>query len=523
MLKNTIYNFKAFVLIFILALGLRITGLTFDSLWLDESYQSLTEAYGEKIPDLTNLNGGFCLIQHQSPSSTQNLLKSFRDVDPLCPPLYAVTLNDWIKIFGGSDFSVRSLSILFSLISLIIIFIVVLNLFNYPIALMASLVLAISPFDVSYAQEARMYTLTFGLSILSGGLQLITVKNIIENKNRLKIFIGLLGFSLATVALINTHYTNILLLAFEILYAFYISYKLKRLDILFYFFVSGIMILLMFLPWLNLFLLALKAPHAVFYVARQPSWWWPLYALTVRLPLNFILFLSGKKIILPCIALYLSSAYIFYYAFRLIFLEYKKDNIDTKQNLINLEYLFLWLVIPSSLLLVLDIVKNQRLIEISRYSYYIAPSAIILAGYALYKMAQFKPKIYKVIILSQAVFCLINISYTHIVYQKEPWREIAHDLNKYNANQYYVFISQFYNIVCLDRYLTRPYKQIGLSPAMGQAKIDTIFHKFQPVKFILITAQEGESIKNMLPKEYSQAFEKNYFHGLHLRVYKKNN
>ncbi len=525
MFVNTIKQYQAFILVLLLAIGLRITGITFDSLWLDESYQSLTEAYAEKLPDLTNLNGDYILVKHQRVSDYITLIKNFRLVDPLCPPLYAVVLNTWVDYFGGSDLSVRLLSTVFSIIGIIVLFGLSILLFNYPIALLASLLMAISPFDISYAQEARMYTLTFLLSCLSGGLLFLLIKSIVLKSVNAKIkILFLLIFVLATVALINTHYTNLLFVGFEILYVLYFIFRTKNKELFFFFCLSGALMLIIWLPWFNLFLEALHAPHQVFYVTRKATFWWPIYALLVRLPLNFILFLSGKKIILPCILLYGSAAVILLFSLKGLFVKNANDkmlNFSNSQEFkrLTVEYLWLWLLVPSLLLWGLDIVKNQKLIEISRYSYAIAPSAFILGGIGLYNLSRHYLKLFKSVILIQIIFCLINTSYTHIIPQKEPWQSLANDLSKYNPKDYFVFVSQFYDIVCLDRYLTRPYRQIGLSPAMEVKQIENIFIKFKPVKFILITAQEGEAIKNMLPHNFKMTRQINYFHGLHLREY----
>ena len=526
MLVNTIKQYQAFILVLLLAIGLRITGITFDSLWLDESYQSLAEAYAEKLPDLTCLNGDYILIKHRQVSDYNTLIKNFRVVDPLCPPLYAVILNTWINYFGGSDLSVRLLSLVFSIIGIITLFGLGILLFNYPIALLASLLMAISPFDIAYAQEARMYTLTFLLSSLSGGLFFVLIKSIILKSADVKIkILYLLTFVLATVALINTHYTNLLFVAFEIFYVLYVVVRYKNKELFYYFCVSGLLMLLTWLPWFNLFLEALRAPHHVFYVVRKATFWWPIYALLVRLPLNFILFLSGKKIILPCILLYGSAAVILLFSLKGLFVKgLKHTEIDSfisqKLKWLTVEYLWLWLLTPSFLLWGLDLVKNQKLIEISRYSYAIAPSVFILAGLGLYNLSRFNLQLYKTVILIQSVFCLINTSYTHLIPQKEPWCSVANDLNKYNREDYLVFVSQFYDIVCLDRYLTRSYRQIGLSPAMEAKQIENIFIKLKPVKFILITAHEGEAIKNMLPPGFKMTRQIDYFHGLHLREYR---
>ncbi len=75
------------------------------------------------------------------------------------PPLYYVLLHGWQARFGDSADAVRSLSALLSIITVPILYAAGKRLVGTPAALMAACVLALSPFHVRYAQEARMYAL----------------------------------------------------------------------------------------------------------------------------------------------------------------------------------------------------------------------------------------------------------------------------------------------------------------------------------------------------------------------------
>ncbi|WP_205370068.1 glycosyltransferase family 39 protein [Thermoleptolyngbya sp. PKUAC-SCTB121] len=75
-------------------------------------------------------------------------------------PLYFLLAHGWTKLWGSSIVAVRSLSVLFSLISLALIGRLASQLFNSATAgAIATMLLALSPFFVSYAQEARPYSL----------------------------------------------------------------------------------------------------------------------------------------------------------------------------------------------------------------------------------------------------------------------------------------------------------------------------------------------------------------------------
>src|SRR3974390_808274 len=98
----------------LMALVFRFTGLTFDSLWLDEGYQTVVGAYGQPLPDFLRLPAQAFIYRPGPPAGPSQMLSNFRRVDPLPPPLYQLILNRWIALFGGSDMAVRSLSAIVS-------------------------------------------------------------------------------------------------------------------------------------------------------------------------------------------------------------------------------------------------------------------------------------------------------------------------------------------------------------------------------------------------------------------------
>lgn len=75
------------------------------------------------------------------------------------PPLYYTLLHFWIRIFGDLQGAVRTLSALCSTLAVPILYAGIRRLADRPTALIAVLILAISPFHIRYAQEARMYGL----------------------------------------------------------------------------------------------------------------------------------------------------------------------------------------------------------------------------------------------------------------------------------------------------------------------------------------------------------------------------
>jgi len=115
---------------------LRFYAITEKSVWLDEAF-SIWMAWhrpGELLGLLVRID------QH--------------------PPLYYLLLALWQRLFGDLQGTVRSLSALFSTLTIPIIFLITKRVTRDQItALLAALLLAVAPFHVRFAQETRMYAL----------------------------------------------------------------------------------------------------------------------------------------------------------------------------------------------------------------------------------------------------------------------------------------------------------------------------------------------------------------------------
>jgi len=82
------------------------------------------------------------------------------------PPLYYLLLHYWIAHNGESPYDVRLLSVLFSVGTIPIIFLIGKRISGVLMGLAAAMFLALSLFNIYYAQETRMYTLlTFNAAI----------------------------------------------------------------------------------------------------------------------------------------------------------------------------------------------------------------------------------------------------------------------------------------------------------------------------------------------------------------------
>ena len=83
------------------------------------------------------------------------------------PPLYYFLLHLWMKIFGSSEIAVRSLSVLFLILTAASTYILAKKIFSKKVGLLASALVLLNPFLFYYSFEARFYTLLCFLATLS--------------------------------------------------------------------------------------------------------------------------------------------------------------------------------------------------------------------------------------------------------------------------------------------------------------------------------------------------------------------
>ena len=93
------------------------------------------------------------------------------------PPLYYMSLHYWMRIFGESEAALRSLSAVLSTAAVLVLVTWDTPWFSRRGRLLAGFILAITPLDIYYAQEARMYApVTFlvvvSMVLLERGLRL---------------------------------------------------------------------------------------------------------------------------------------------------------------------------------------------------------------------------------------------------------------------------------------------------------------------------------------------------------------
>ena len=174
-------------LIVALAVGLRFWRLDAQSLWADEG------------------------------NSASLALRSWSDISlaaaaDIHPPLYYWLLNLWVRLFGLSENGLRSLSVFASAATVGLTYDLGRRLFGRVAGLLAAFLLAIAPFHIYYAQEARMYALlTLWATLLVSSFIVFLQQEMIEvspGRRELPLIGTTPGFIFAVTAILGlyTHY-----------------------------------------------------------------------------------------------------------------------------------------------------------------------------------------------------------------------------------------------------------------------------------------------------------------------------
>jgi 4-amino-4-deoxy-L-arabinose transferase-like glycosyltransferase len=180
-LASPALGLAAVAAVLLLGLALRLFGLDAKSLWYDEA-ASLYFAR-QPLPDLIYLT-----MTRDTP-----------------PPLYYLALHGWLRVFGDSVAALRGLSALASVLCLPLLYALARALTDRATALAATALLAVSPFQVWYAQETRMYALL----ALAGLASTLALVRLIQAPGRGRWLV----YVVATAAMLWTHYLALFTLA----------------------------------------------------------------------------------------------------------------------------------------------------------------------------------------------------------------------------------------------------------------------------------------------------------------------
>ncbi|MGL5807023.1 MAG: glycosyltransferase family 39 protein [Xenococcaceae cyanobacterium] len=184
--SKIVQNYIYLLLVLILAIGIffRCVNIEKKVYWHDEVYTSVrVSGYeGDRISNqifTDRIIGVEDVKKFQKIEPRSNLIDVIKVLatHPEHPPLYYLLARVWWELFGSSIATIRSLSVVFSLLVFPCIYWLAWELFQSPkVGWMAIALVAVSPFHLLYAQEAREYSLWTTTILLASAALLRSIR-----------------------------------------------------------------------------------------------------------------------------------------------------------------------------------------------------------------------------------------------------------------------------------------------------------------------------------------------------------
>ena len=240
----------AIVAAVVLGVFFRFFNLDKKAYWFDETFTSLRISGStdrevvEKYRGRTEIVPASELRKFQSTRPDRTVIDTVKGLaieEPQNPPLYFVAAKLWADLVGGSVYSTRLLTVLFSLLVLPLVYWLCLELFKSPlIGWIAVSLTSISPFYILLAQTARPQSLWTGGIIFSSAALLRAIRK--ESYP---------AWTLYGVGLVVSLYTFVLSGLFIIGFGLYVvaleRYRLTKTLVAFV--LSSSVAFLAFIPW----------------------------------------------------------------------------------------------------------------------------------------------------------------------------------------------------------------------------------------------------------------------------------
>lgn len=183
-LKNQKFYILQVTFLILIAFAVRSYRLDFQSIWWDEGHSiEMASAPVTQIPTLPGMD--------------------------VHPPGFFVALHGWMALAGRSEFALRYLSLVFSVLTVTLIVAFGRRMGGWRAGLTAGWLAALSPFWVAYAQEVRMYAL---VTFFAAASLFFLWEIIFGGRDARRVWVG---YVLATVLALYSHYFTLFLLAIE--------------------------------------------------------------------------------------------------------------------------------------------------------------------------------------------------------------------------------------------------------------------------------------------------------------------
>jgi hypothetical protein len=392
--RNQIANI-GLALIIVIGSVLRLTGLTTQSMWLDELHTMV-----ECNPD-TSLGEMYHYL--------------WTGMDPH-PPLYFTTTYFWFKVFGHNDFNARLVAAVFGVLSIYAMYLLGKELHNRSAGIIAALLTSINYYNIYYSQEARNYSCAFLFAALSfyGLVRLLRNPNI-----RTSLFYGI-----TTTLVLYSHYYGMIVLAAQlfILLLFLIADADNRKKLFLQSLLAGGVILVLFAPWIKPVLLQMDRDSI--WISRPEG--------------DFFLAYFGRYFGGVPVLIYLFAFILLFYLIKAFLVN--SGNATPREYLfapLNFSFfiLFLWVTLTYLLPYVRSLIGLPMLYD--RYTIVTLPALLmaIAIGIELINNPFMKWMLVLLIVTATLVDLRLNKDYYRHPH-KQNWRELTEFVVSNNAGHY---------------------------------------------------------------------------------------
>ena len=353
--------------IVLLAMGLRLYRLEYQSLWVDE---------------IASMNGA-------DPDQSWSGVIAYSVFDQ--PPAFFLLLHAWFKAVPFTDFFGRLMALALGLAGIVAVYFLGKEVKDKATGLIAATITTFSYIHILFSQEARFYSLLFLASAMSYYFYIRAAKT-----SRPFDFIL---YALSTAVLLYTHYFGLVVFAvqgiiFCLILTFYpVSRKFVILSVS-----AAILVILSISPWIPIFFS--DAQTKEFWIQQEPFYF------------PFVYFYVYFKDVFSCFAFAILLIIYFFNVYKHFVLTRRVDRND---------FILIAGVTFSFLIPIVYSFVQTPMLQV-RYTLIILPSLIVMIslGFRFLKISH--QRILLVATCCSALFSLIVIEKYYTKIRKEDWR-----------------------------------------------------------------------------------------------------
>jgi len=411
------------------------------------------------------------------------------------PPLYFLLLRVWISLFGTSEIALRSLSAIFGIFAVLIIYLVGKSLFNDRVGLIGAFLSSFAFFPIHYSQDARAYSLLLLLSLLSYWFFIKLIKK--------DYYLNYLAYFISSILLAYTHFYGLFIIASQFIFflVFFKKYKAQGWKYL----TTILALIIALIP----FVLLLK--HKITVIAGTGFWIpKPDFSTLLDTLVIFSSFGSTRYVVfIIFILLAISGIFIIKQSGRKLArgqLKKHKDKLEQQTQLGSSEtiaMLILWLFTP----ILIPFIESQFMTPIyqSKYAVGAFPAFSILVANGLSRI-KWRWGFYSILILI-VILSSIGLQTYYKYPVKEQWREVAQLIDSNSKSDDIILVSEGYYLSPFNYYYKGNLREVGinnLEDAQQFVRSENEIASDKQTRFWLVLAYNKRQILNYFVNTYGK-------------------